>query len=98
MTNYQSLPEGCEWCEECQGEGFIQTGEWPATQDEPASPKGYVCTACGGEGVLPDPDEDLDADADADVDDSMDGDAESALASAGFGTDEDYGGYGGEEF
>ena len=25
-------------------------------------------------------------------DDSMDGDAESALASAGFGTDEDYGG------
>lgn len=28
-----------------------------------------------------------------DYDDSMDGDAESALASAGFGTDEDYGGY-----
>ena len=27
-------------------------------------------------------------------DDSMDGDAESALASAGFGTDEDYGYYG----
>lgn len=33
-------------------------------------------------------------------DDSMDGDHESALASAGFGTDEDYGGYGdaGDEF
>ena len=30
-------------------------------------------------------------------DDSMDGDAESALASAGWGTDEDYGGYGGGE-
>jgi len=29
-----------------------------------------------------------------DYDDSMDGDAESALASAGFGTDEDYGYYG----
>jgi hypothetical protein len=29
-------------------------------------------------------------------DDSMDGDAESALASAGFGTDEDYGYYGEE--
>lgn len=31
---------------------------------------------------------------DVDYDDSMDGDAESALASAGFGTDEDYGYYG----
>lgn len=31
-----------------------------------------------------------------DVDDSMDGDATSALASAGWGTDEDYGGYGDE--
>jgi hypothetical protein len=29
--------------------------------------------------------------------DEMDGDAESALASAGWGTDEDYGHYGGEE-
>lgn len=31
------------------------------------------------------------------MDDSMDGDATSALASAGFGTDEDYGYYGDEE-
>lgn len=30
-------------------------------------------------------------------DDSMDGDAESALASAGWGTDEDYGYFGDEE-
>jgi hypothetical protein len=30
-------------------------------------------------------------------DDSMDGDAESALASAGWGTDEDYGYYGDDE-
>ena len=35
-------------------------------------------------------------DNDVDYDDSMDGDAESALASAGFGTDEDYGYYGEE--
>ena len=31
-------------------------------------------------------------------DESMDGDHESALASAGWGTDEDYGCYGGEEY
>ena len=33
---------------------------------------------------------------DVDCDDSMDGDAASALASAGWGTDEDYGDYGGD--
>jgi hypothetical protein len=33
---------------------------------------------------------------DEDFDDSMDGDAGSALASAGWGTDEDYGSYGEE--
>lgn len=32
------------------------------------------------------------------TDDSMDGDAESALRDAGFGTDEDYGYFGGDEF
>jgi hypothetical protein len=31
-------------------------------------------------------------------DDSMDGDWDSAMASAGFGTDEDYGCYGGDEW
>lgn len=36
--------------------------------------------------------EDEDAPPD-DIDDSMDGDHQSALASAGWGTDEDYGGY-----
>ncbi len=35
-------------------------------------------------------------DFDADYDDSMDGDFDSAMASAGFGTDEDYGYYGDE--
>jgi hypothetical protein len=33
----------------------------------------------------------------SDLDDSMDGDFDSGMASAGFGTDEDYGYYGGEE-
>lgn len=32
-----------------------------------------------------------------DIDDSMDGDHDSAMASAGFGTDEDYGYYGPED-
>lgn len=37
-----------------------------------------------------------DSDREFEYDDSMDGDAGSALASAGFGTDEDYGYYGDE--
>lgn len=40
--------------------------------------------------------EDLDDEPDFE-DDAMDGDHESALASAGFGTDEDYGYWGGDE-
>lgn len=36
----------------------------------------------------------VDGEDEGDCDDSMDGDHESALASAGFGTDEDYGYYG----
>jgi hypothetical protein len=41
--------------------------------------------------------DDLENDSDDSFDDSMDGDAESALASAGWGTDEDYGYYGDDE-
>jgi len=41
-----------------------------------------------------DSDPDGDGDYDPDYDDSMDGDHESGLASAGWGTDEDYGHYG----
>lgn len=37
-------------------------------------------------------------DDDSDYDDSMDGDFDSAMASAGYGTDEDYGCYGGDEW
>jgi len=43
-------------------------------------------------------DEDVIYDDDYDYDDSMDGDHESALASCGWGTDEDYGYYGGDEW
>jgi len=39
----------------------------------------------------------LDDEEETDVDDSMDGDHDSAMASAGWGTDEDYGYYGPEE-
>jgi len=39
----------------------------------------------------------LDEDEDEDYDDSMDGDWDSGMASAGFGTDEDYG-YHGDEY
>jgi hypothetical protein len=39
----------------------------------------------------------LDDEDEVDVDDSMDGDHDSAMASAGWGTDEDYGHYGPEE-
>jgi hypothetical protein len=41
--------------------------------------------------------EDCDEDCDA-YDDSMDGDHDSAMASAGFGTDEDYGCFGGDDW
>lgn len=36
-------------------------------------------------------------DEDTDMDESMDGDFDSGMTSAGFGTDEDYGYYGGDE-
>ena len=39
-------------------------------------------------------DNEEDCDDDDDIDESMDGDHETGLASAGFGTDEDYGSYG----
>jgi hypothetical protein len=39
----------------------------------------------------------LDAE-DCEYDESMDGDFDSGMASAGFGTDEDYGYYGGEDY
>lgn len=43
------------------------------------------------------PDEDWDEENYGDYDDSMDGDFDSAMTSAGFGTDEDYGYYGGDD-
>lgn len=41
--------------------------------------------------------DDEDFDDDGDYDDSMDGDHDSAMRDAGWGTDEDYGYYGGED-
>lgn len=46
------------------------------------------CAACGWSTAEPEPVDDYD-----DYDDPMDGDAASALASCGWGTDEDYGCY-----
>lgn len=43
-------------------------------------------------------DEGDDEDMDGEPCDSMDGDFDSAMTSAGFGTDEDYGYYGGDEY
>lgn len=62
-----------------------------------------TCDQCGEEFELDEENEDYcpncfaryDADDHDNLDDSMDGDAESALASAGLGTDEDYGDFGG---
>lgn len=58
-----------------------------------------ICASCMRDPDDPDQwDEEFeDEEFDEDYDDSMDGDHESGLASAGFGTDEDYGYYGGGE-
>ncbi len=49
--------------------------------------------------VITDLDEDWkDSDDPEDYDDSMDGDHDSAMTSVGWGTDEDYGDYGGDDF
>jgi len=47
----------------------------------------------GGDGDF----DDADYDRQSDLDESMDGDFDSGMASAGFGTDEDYGYYGDNE-
>ena len=51
-----------------------------------------------GDEAIDGPEQDEEDTLDEDYDDSMDGDHASALASAGWGTDEDYGYYGGEEY
>ena len=57
-----------------------------------------VLATVEGVAVVEVDDEDVIYDDDYDYDDSMDGDHESALASCGWGTDEDYGYYGGDEW
>lgn len=60
-------------------------------QMEPSCPVCGLCT-CDGSCDLG-PEDDIDPE----PDESMDGDFDSAMASAGLGTDEDYGYYGGSE-
>lgn len=47
--------------------------------------------------IFAEDDDEFSIDPVSDVDESMDGDFDSGMASAGFGTDEDYGDYGGED-
>ena len=56
------------------------------------------CPQCEGEDDLAQYDEGEQPEYEPQPDDSMDGDHESALRDAGFGTDEDYGYFGGDEF
>lgn len=70
----------------------------------PLNSRSSLCNTCLRrmaieDGEFPDYDDeeyadDMDTD---DMDESMDGDFDSGMASAGFGTDEDYGYYGGDE-
>lgn len=74
---------------------FIDSREGFGSDEELAYHEGELCDDFDGEdGDYLDYDAYLD---EYDYDDSMDGDHESGLASAGFGTDEDYGYYGGDE-
>lgn len=61
----------------------------------PLGSRSSICDACFDEMNEDEPEHESD---DEDYDDSMDGDHESGLASAGWGTDEDYGCYGGDEY
>lgn len=49
-----------------------------------------ICENCGEDAV--------ECDDEPEPDESMDGDWDSGMTSAGFGTDEDYGHYGGDEY
>jgi len=75
---------GAPCCGHCQREGSM----CPSCYDKHERDYGEWCAERDAE--------DIEAMED-DYDDSMDGDHESALASCGWGTDEDYGGYDGGE-
>lgn len=60
----------------------------------------HLCHECGRTeppAPAPEPEPEPESDPEPDFDDPMDGDHETALASCGWGTDEDYGYYGGGE-
>jgi len=62
----------------------------------PVDARYSICDSCMRDEDDPDQWDDEEFE-DDEFDESMDGDHESGLASAGFGTDEDYGHYGGED-
>jgi hypothetical protein len=69
----------------------------------PINARYSICDGCMRradieDGLYPDYDDRDDRDDDEDYDDSMDGDFDSGMASAGHGTDEDYGYYGEDQF
>lgn len=68
---------------------FNSDEDFDLGQDELLDAGMDCCPACGEDDEECDCHEYLDSE---DYDDSMDGDHESGLASAGWGTDEDYGG------
>jgi len=75
-------------CPHC-GSGNIAFAGYAGGDDEE-----FECDECENFFVITSPDDDESEP----CDESMDGDHESALASAGFGTDEDYGSYGGDDY
>ncbi len=75
------MPPENAYCPDCESDDI------DLSEDEQTC----VCAECGHTWpAFVDDDGDL-------YDDPMDGDHESALASAGFGTDEDYGSFGGDD-
>lgn len=75
-------------CPICYSEDIMEIGQLGSIMH-------LRCEACGWNFTSNEEEDDSEND---DFDDSMDGDHASALASAGFGTDEDYGYYGDDSY
>jgi hypothetical protein len=83
--------DGDHWCEDCSW--LLNEDIWDALNEH--CPDGYYFGAHEGDGACYGVWECEDTyDDDEDYDDPMDGDFDSGMASAGHGTDEDYGYYG----
>jgi len=105
MTTEKNIPDGHKVCPSCDGVRRVVVGmtvgtSFASDESDPPEQIDAECDHCDALGFVPDDDADDSDESDSDMydyddreyDDSMDGDHESALASAGFGTDEDYGG------